>query len=676
MAEKLDPVLESLLAPTEPEPIDPVLQGLLSGGLAGAGTPDQPITGDPVASGDFSVTDLFTGESRTTPRTEAAPEIGEIDTGSFGNDFRLALGLLSTMDPQAQSNLIQDILPEATIDTDELGNTFVVLDGEEFILNKPGASFQDVVQGAAQVLAFVPAARLKGFVARFFAGAGTSAGLDIGAEALGAEGAAEPVAAGTRAAIAGGIEAIAPPVLRGIGAGARAIRGQRAAPVGTTRETAALTESALEAEAKTGVDLFPAQRTRIPRELDRQAVLAELPGSAQQAATALEKQNKQAFDAVIGFLDDIAPERAVETGQRRIRNAAQRSIENAKIIRSQKASPIFDAAFEDARVFGLKVDPVEISLEAFPKGGEIWRSLSRVQKLIKNANGDLERLHNVKTEIDQMINKTGEGGLGPTTKRQLVGVQDDLVRNLEKASPGYAEARTVFREVSPEVDDAINATRGIEKVKDANLKTISKKLLDPEDVNPQSVLNARKAIESVDPDAWREIVRVELERRLGSIKPTRTGAIENQPGQFVDAIFGNAKSRKVLLNALPEGQRSAALYLETVLRRAARGRPGGSQTASRQEFIRELKGPAGAVARFLSNIPESVGRAAGKAVTGLTEDEILRRNSAAMARLMFDPSFKADLKAIARMRNANEAGKRMTELLTAVAAVETNEALR
>lgn len=670
-----DPAAERFLSANEPEKEDPAAARFLGSGLAGTRTPDQTITGDPIARGDFSITDAFTGESRTTPRTEAAPEIGAL--AGTGKDLQLATGLLLTMDPAAQVNLFKEVLPEAVIDTDDLGNTFIKFEGKEFILNKPGFSAQDATQAIAQVLAFFPAAKLKGFVARFFAGAGTSLGLDVGAEVLGAEGAAEPIAAGTRATIAGGIEAVAPPAIRAVGGGIRAIRGQRAAPVGTTRETAALTESALEAEGRTGVDLFPAQRTSIPRELDRQAVLAELPGSAQIAATALNKQNKQAFDAVIDFLDDIAPAEAVATGQARVRTAAQRSIENAKIIRSQKASPIFDAAFEDAKAFGLKIDPVEISLDAFPKGGEIHRSLSRVQKLIKNANGDLERLHNVKTEIDQMINKTGEGGLGPTTKRQLVGVQDDLVRNLEKASPTYAEARTVFREASPEVDAIKDSILGkVAKLDDTQLKSTSQKLLDPAEVNPQTVLNARKAIESVDPDAWREIVRVELERRLGSIKPTRTGAIENQPGQFVDAIFGNTKSRKVLLNALPEGQRSAALYLETVLRRAARGRPGGSQTASRQEFIRELKGPAGAVARFLSNIPESIGRAAGKAVTGLTEDEILRRNSAAMARLMFDPSFKADLKAIARMRNASEAGKKMTELLTAVAAVETNEALR
>lgn len=269
----------------------------------------------------------------------------------------------------------------------------------------------------------------------------------------------------------------------------------------------------------------------------------------------------------------------------------------------------------------------------------------------------------MKTEIDQLIGKTGEGGLGPTTKRQLVEVQDELVRTLENQSPAYAEARRVFREASPEVDAIRESIIGtVARMDDTQVKNISRRLLDPAETNPQTVVNARKAIESVDPEGWNEILRVEFERRLGSIKPARGAAIQNQPGLLVDALFGNEKSRKVLMSALPNGQRETAAFLEKALRRAATGRPGGSPTEIRREFKKELGGPMMALRRWVTS-PETAAGEAGA-------DEVLRRRTAAISRVMFDPSYQADVLAIKKLKG-QKAFDRMTELLTAAAAAET-----
>ena len=652
--------------------VDPVLDALLNPQVAIPETQEfiQP-------AGPEGIFDFFTGETRTTPRVEAAQEIGvpfpAVPPFNMGKQIQLFTGLLATLDPEAQTNLVREVLPDAKIEQDEFGNTFIMTDGQEFILNKPGASLQDAFTTAFQIASFIPAARLGGFFARLLAGGATSLGLDIGAELLGAGGAAEPVEAGIRATIAGTAEAVLPPAGRALVAGGRRLVGRRAAPVGATPETAKIVEESLEAQRATGIELLPAQRGQIPRELERQRFIAELPGGSQQAAKALQKQNEQAFDATMEFFDATAPARAIETGQRRVRTAAQNAIERAKTIRSQKASPIFDAAFEDARVFGLKIDTKSvrdaIPLESFPKGGEIHRSLTKVQNLIKNAGDDLERLHNVKTEIDQMINKTGEGGLGPTTKRKLVGVQNQLIDTLENQSSTYAQARTVFREASPEVDalkDSIIGT--VSKLDDTQLKSISQKLLDPAETNPQTVANAKRAIESVDPGAWSEMLRVEFERRLGGIRPTTTAAVENVPSQIVRALFGNVKSRKVLFAALPNGQKQTAQFLETALRRASTGRPGGSPTATRTEMMKELRGGVGlAIRDFLSAPAETAGQ--------IGAEEILRQRIASVARIMFDPSYVSDIKSIQKL-GGRKAFERMGELLTAVLTEETRATIQ
>lgn len=97
----------------------------------------------------------------------------------------------------------------------------------------------------------------------------------------------------------------------------------------------------------------------------------------------------------------------------------------------------------------------------------------------------------------------------------------------------------------------------------------------------------------MDPEAWDGLMRVELERRLGSIKPDAiSGAgltVENLPDQLNRAIFGNQKQASILKNSASPEQLKNLNYLQTALKRASTGRLGGSQTATRTEIIERLR---------------------------------------------------------------------------------------
>jgi hypothetical protein len=777
--------------------------------------------GAAVGRGIRGILEQFTGAARGTPETGAgftAGTIPELSTsltaeqaGGQANVAQLGAGFLATLDPGDRVEIIQSVLPEATFREDEQGNVFTTVGDQEFVVNRPGFSQSDILPLVAQLLTFGRASQVQGFLARSLAGAGTSIGLDVAAEAAGAD--VDPIEAAARAAVAGAATGIVPPA-----AGAR-----RAIP-GALEDQPAVLQAGQQAARETGIDLFPAQQTRVPAQLDRQAFVAELPGGSQTALRALERQNEQAFNAATDFLDGIAPPTALETGPARFRTAAQQSVERAKVIRSEKASPLFKQAFDEglnidlvqelpkfpqsvsagpftarvsppigrpgesvfretgpgglrdlvladrdgsavARFFanerefalgqgsgkgilvkarpdfiagersfakpGLKIpgspvqefesqflaagfideivvspgvklgalerrvmsqvglsertlpdgtrvfskptrtvrrtllEEIAIPLDQFPKGGEIHRSLTKVQNLIKNAGTDLRRLHNVKTEIDQLINKTGEGGLGPTTKRELLGVQDQLVGQLEAQSSLYAQARTAFREASPAVDELRDSILGrVARIDDVQLKNISRRIFDPAETNPAVVRSARKAIQTVDPDAWTQLLRVELERRLGSIKPPRAGAVQNVPGQLADAIFGNTKQSRVIFDALPPEMVSNARFLEAALRRAGLGRPGGSQTAARQEFAKELGGPAGVIRRWLFRPFESAADAGQNAA--------FQRRAASFARAAFDPSFTKELARIQKLKGQAQRNS-IAALLGSALAIETRE---
>ena len=87
---------------------------------------------------------------------------------------------------------------------------------------------------------------------------------------------------------------------------------------------------------------------------------------------------------------------------------------------------------------------------------------------------------------------------------------------------------------------------------------------------------AKRVIDDVDPDAWGQLVRVELERRLGAMKPVEGETVQNIPGQLYRAMFGNDKQTKVLFSGLEGDQAKNLKFLQTALGRARLGRPGGS----------------------------------------------------------------------------------------------------
>ena len=139
------------------------------------------------------ISDIFTG----TKRTEFAslPEIGEYKGEGAG---ATAVGLLLTPNQKSQAEIVQSQIPGSAIREDKYGNPIVNLpDGRNFYLNKPGASFQDVLQTTAQILSYIPGynaiakraagSYFKKVIGQAAASGAMSAAQDLGAYGLGAE---------------------------------------------------------------------------------------------------------------------------------------------------------------------------------------------------------------------------------------------------------------------------------------------------------------------------------------------------------------------------------------------------------------------------------------------------------------------------------------------------------
>ena len=625
-----------------------------------------------------SVGDFFTGSQRIeqTPELGTLPEFG---TTEEGDTFKVAMGMLSTFDPKAQLDIIQQQVPGAVFETTPDGSTIIEVPTESggvrrSVLNRPGASPQDFTTGIAKALSFIPAAKLAGMgkslimkVGMGSAGAGITeqASQELGIQLGRKE--RDPIETAIATGTGGAAEVVVPAIqaVRGlrqsrlIGEGAEEI-DQVAGNVATARE----------ATEKTGIPLFQAQQTGVPAMLEKQSYVAQLPAGTRAAVDGLRVQNKAAGDAVDNFLAQIAPDEAVVRGAEGMRTAAQAAVEKVKNIRAEKASPLYNEAFDEGATVNIGpvnnlIDDMLIDL---PETGEIARNIKKALRLI-SGEPTLKRMHNAKIEIDQMISKVGEGSLGNTTKAKLTEIQGELLRSMDDSSDLYLQAREAFKEASPAVTKMQDSIIGkVASLKDDQLKQVTSKIFDPAQTNPEVIISAKKAIQDIDPNAWDDIVRTELERRLGAIKSTaEAGTVENIPGQLYRALFPNEKGTKVLMSALDGEGRKNLKFLQTALRRASLGRPGGSQTAARKEISDELRGGVSQYLRSLFSKPINT-------LVSTGDDAAFNSRVNALSKALYDPTWKAEM---SRLRsfdpNSPAAARAMAQILKDIESTEPSK---
>lgn len=618
--------------------------------------PTQAPSGGPL--GGFGTQEKFSQVPPDLPPELASlPEIGSITTTEGWDDirghwadFKIAWGLLSSTDAAQKIDIIKAAVPEAEILQHDDGVTEVAFpNGQRAILNKPGLSEQDVIKMGFDLLAFLPAERfarggttLLGKMGLGAAGGGaTSFGLDITSGLLGSEQGIQTDEILINAGIGGAIPLFG-----------RWLRMRQSKSGKIPDDQIEAIDEAGEITSRTGVDLFPAQVTKNPALLEKQAFVAQLPSGAQIAQRALTRQNEQAGTAVMNYLDTLADARALRTGSKKIRNASQQAIEGRRAARKEAASPLYDAALDGHSDF-IDATPIlnqiDTELRGALRGGKVFKSITEAEDLVKTAisEGTLRGFHVAKTEIDALISAATKKGLGPTVKGRLTRIKNALMETLENVSPEYKKAAEKWREMSPDVEKITDSVIGdIAELQDKRLKQVATKLFDPTETNPSIIGDAKRVIQEVDPDAWSEILRTEFERRLGNMRAL-SGAVPNEPAALKAALFGNMKQRRVLFAALDGEQLANAKWLEQSLERAAMGRGSGSQTAARETIKDELRGG------FWANLRNWIRHPIDKTI-GIGEDALLDKRVRQMAEALYDPGISSE---VAKVRKLVKAGK-------------------
>ena len=302
-----------------------------------------------------------------------------------------------------------------------------------------------------------------------------------------------------------------------------------------------------------------------------------------------------------------------------------------------------------------------------PPGSEFVRTGNRLKNLIKppkaGESPSLRQLQKAKISMQDMIDAVGDKAVSNTMKREIVQVKRELVDQMSEASPLFRAAEDEFARLSPAVKALNDSIIGqISKTKDVNIKNIAQRIFDPKEglTNPTVIRNAKAVIDQADPGAWNDLMRIEMERRVGGIIQTSEDAtidlVGNLPGQLNSALFGNKPQRNALLSGMSSEQKKNFRYLESVLKRAASGRAAGSPTAAFGEAIGKLRGVSGVIRDLIFRPLKTLGE------TG--ERGLFDRNVSALTDVMFDPRFEPQLRQLRDLSpNSPAAGRAFLQII-------------
>ena len=649
-----------------------------------------------------NLADMFTGSKRETEKSKSLPEY--ISTHSrYGpytsqqerdknklRDMADTAVIDSVTSPRERMEIIKKIDPRSQFKLDDKGNIIVLTSkGHEAVLNHAGWSNTDTAGLFQDVMAFLPASKIASL------GPTLLKKIGLGALASGATGTAREliqeskggsvdpldIAIDAGAAVVGEVLPVAGTMLKNKYAKklTGAIDETELLQAQINDKAIRTSANALEQMTNVKIPVFRAQRVGLKGILDQMATLSTMPTSQAHALSKLERQNRSVARATRKLVSGISDIKALSRGPEGVRASAKQLIDNASKLRAAKTKPFYDLAWKNDT--GVNIVPaynyLAYAMQQVDPNGKTYKMLERKMNTI-TSSPNLQVLDSMKKDIDEVLAKSPleADAIGKEAKVLMTGLKNSLMPEMKK-NPFYKEALDIHAKYSPDVTNLEQGIIGkIAKTKDTDLKNVSGVIFDPKQTDPAIMKNTKKLIQSVDPQAWEDIIRIELHKRISKDYDElmeKTGDVKlegmNVPAKLLRNIYGgrgqNAKT-SLLYQALSPAQRRIARYHKSILERTALGRNTGSQTASRTEWFNKLKaGPRAVMTFFTSPL---------KGVSELGEQAAFDKKIAAYARLLYDEEFSTEgLKIIESKKGDEWVSKAMSALLTRSLAKELKE---
>jgi hypothetical protein len=501
-----------ILAERKQQEVGEVPKGALAQKVLAERKAEEPTmlerAGEVISDIGGAIGEAFTGSERETQASRDLPELAFSGLLS-GEDpaivAKISPALLTTLDPQETVQIIRSNLPHIGVIQDEKGNLILEnpKQGAVAMVNAPGLSATDFLQGAGLAAEMFPAAKLGSGtagvvkkVAKVGAGTGATEAVNQALqEAVGGEFDVSDVA------IAAGGGAAFEAVFQGLAAAFPVFREQiktaggkitdeirnsfkqqaikeGASPDEITddviKQTLFPETAALEGEKEFGIQLTKGQRSGVQQQLrEEDALLTGLKGTSESQETMIGQRDivaQQAREAAGRLQQDVAAGAPVVTSQQEAGALAKQGIRNVEQAADAAVREAFDSvgdaslkpeAFVDVfNAMKKSIRGIEFPITGETKAtNELLKQINSAQKFFKQKGVQLKPQHVQKLEqIRRSVGAQIKTAANPTDKRNLTTMKkayddflDDAVKNAlfegdQGALDAMKQSRSLFKE--------------------------------------------------------------------------------------------------------------------------------------------------------------------------------------------------------------------------------------
>lgn len=403
---------------------------------------------------------------------------------------------------------------------------------------------------------------------------------------------------------------------------------------------------------KLGISLTPGETTNLRSLRSQQNYLGDTSRSADIMGDFYNRRNTVEVPAAAQrMLSEISPVESVEVGAKSLQKGATETIESARKTRIEESAPLYKD------VYPKRISP------------NLLTNIAEGNNIISNAIKDARRDEVTQYYINKYQQETGKEiadnsvGFLDAVKQSLDGKAQAAERagdmksakaygdsaaqlrtKIDSMVPKYAEARAAYAGESPAVDALAKGEVGL--VKDAgqtNLDRIPKLIFES---GPDAVKANRVAyVKAGKEQEWNDGLRSYLQSNFDKAsKEFKTGNV-NPGASFRASVFGTAKQKAAMQNAMSTEQWAGFNRLMDVLEASGRVTVGGSRTHFAGEMEKEMSsqamGISGKVAQNVLDapgIPRRLGQWVKEMKAGNYNENI--------ANIITSPKAMEDLKAL------------------------------
>lgn len=343
--------------------------------------------------------------------------------------------------------------------------------------------------------------------------------------------------------------------------------------------------------ARVGIDLTPAEQTGLRSLQQQQRVVARTPEGADVMGDFYTRRNTEQIPrAVDDVLNRISPVAETDVAAQNLKAASGEIGEAAIKARSDAVRPIYQKLMTPDNV----VDASNFADDA------VYKSvLDKVRKDpifggLKDApDNSLPMIDAVKKEFDDMIGAATQAGQR-NRARVLAESRDKMLSVADDAFPEYAQVRSEFAGMSPEVTQVTKGPIGVNAKSGGQVKDTGA-LFDFNRLGPGEIRKARATFEKAGKmDEYNAGLRAFIQNKWSqATKDTAAGPKANLAGAYRASIFGDVRAREAMKAAMAPDQYDAFTRLMDVLEAAGKAMPEGSPTATDMAGMKTLSAEAG-----------------------------------------------------------------------------------